>query len=185
MLHHHHHLHTGTLGRWKHPMVITPSRPDGPPRIATSIPPRDTIQTWKQGKGEREVVHRRNVVELIRRRARDPNIPNVVVEAEANSNKQRPLRFAAYGLFALYGLAVMLGNIGVLEDDMALPLTFFDRSNKILSLVGYPKTCINLSQPASLAIGVVATCLSAYFYSSEIDQREQNIARIWGSKSSW
>eukprot|EP00471_Norrisiella_sphaerica_P002895 CAMPEP_0184480302 /NCGR_PEP_ID=MMETSP0113_2-20130426/1796_1 /TAXON_ID=91329 /ORGANISM="Norrisiella sphaerica, Strain BC52" /LENGTH=268 /DNA_ID=CAMNT_0026858689 /DNA_START=320 /DNA_END=1126 /DNA_ORIENTATION=+ len=93
--------------------------------------------------------------------ARDPSIPDVIVEAERKSNQQRPLRFAGYGLFGLYGAAVVLSNAGMLPEDLTLPLTFFD------------------SEAVSLGIGGVAAVLSAYFINTEIEQREQNINRIW------
>mmetsp|Transcript_22443 Transcript_22443/g.39703 ORF Transcript_22443/g.39703 Transcript_22443/m.39703 type:complete len:298 (-) Transcript_22443:69-962(-) len=91
--------------------------------------------------------------------ARDPQIPDAIVQAEANSNKQRPLRFGGYGLFGVYGVAVVLSNLGIIDD--ALPLKFFD------------------SQPISLGMGAVASLLSSYFISTELDQKEKNIERIW------
>eukprot|EP00466_Bigelowiella_natans_P020801 jgi/Bigna1/89575/estExt_fgenesh1_pg.C_510153 len=96
--------------------------------------------------------------------ARDPSIPDVIIEAEKNSNKQRPFRFAGYGLFGAYGAAVVLSNAGVMSEELSSSfplLTFFD------------------SQPVSLAIGGLAAALSVYFVSTEIEQREQNIVRIW------
>ncbi|GAB5369719.1 hypothetical protein AAMO2058_001429600 [Amorphochlora amoebiformis] len=124
--------------------------------------------------------------------ARDPQIPDAIVKAEANSNKQRPLRFAGYALFGAYGLAVMLSNSDLLPLEELPTLTFFDRParDRVLlwvveikadgSFLG--KLCnfrMTTSQPLNLAIGALALGLASYFTSSEIDLREQNIDRIW------
>mmetsp|Transcript_22404 Transcript_22404/g.33391 ORF Transcript_22404/g.33391 Transcript_22404/m.33391 type:complete len:280 (-) Transcript_22404:238-1077(-) len=94
-------------------------------------------------------------------RARDPNIPQQIVDAEANASKQRPLRIGGYGLFGVYGLAVILNNLGFipLEDDMKL--TFFDNDG------------------LNLAVGGLAMGLASYFINSELELREENIQRIW------